>query len=91
MNKLLTVKILIILVAAYYTLLFTFVAPLHQHSDFKKHDDCSMCAVACNPAISVSASVQQLIFTLLFTLISAYVFIKSLSKFNPNLRGPPLA
>jgi hypothetical protein len=91
MNKRLVFKILISFAAAYFTLLFAIVAPLHQHSDFKKHDDCSICAVAFNPSINVSASVQQVIFVLLLTLTAVYVYIKTLSKINPNLRAPPLA
>jgi len=76
---------------AYFALLFAVVVPLHQHNDLKKHDDCSICAVACNPSISISNSIEHVIFLLLLTLTASYVFIKSLSKVNPSLRGPPAA
>ena len=91
MNKRLLFKILICLATAYFTLLFTLVVPLHQHNDLKKHNDCSICSVGCNPSISISSSLEHVIFILLLTLTVTYVFLKSPSKINPNLRGPPIA
>ena len=89
--KKLLFKILIYLATAYFAALFTVVVPLHQHNDLKKHDDCSICAVACNPSISIASSIEYVSFLLLLTLTATYVFIKNLSKVDPNLRGPPIA
>ena len=91
MNKLLLSKILTGIAAIYFAVLFSVVVPLHQHNDLQKHDDCAICAAACNPSISVSCSLEHVIFILLLTLTATYVFVKSLSRVNPNLRGPPIA
>lgn len=74
----------------YFLLLFVAVVPFHQHADMGSHDDCAVCAIACQPCALQDGVFMQAIFTFLLTLVLPGAIVCTVVQHTLRLRGPPL-
>ena len=78
------------IVSVYLTVFLAFVLPFHHHADFNEHEDCVVCIISHQPAVSNTNVNLQVLLVLLFAVALANTSTRIFRKTHLHLRSPPV-